>query len=255
MGMNSSNRVAIVIGASGGIGGGCVRQLCADADTQTVFAVSRSLEDASPLNIASGKSKLSLLRSDSSKASMLRVVEQIRTQLPIGGEPEFDIVIATGLLHNGSLQPEKRIDTLDRASALDVLETNTLMPMLWLQSLSSLFGKNVVARVAVLSARVGSISDNQLGGWYSYRASKAALNMMLKTLSVEFGRRFPNVKLLAYHPGTTKSQLSAPFSSNVPSNKLFSSDFSAERLVSVMRDQPLDKTLSFVAWDGAPIEW
>lgn len=253
--MSRSNRIAIVIGASGGIGGGCVRQLCADSDTQAVFAVSRSLEDSSLLNISSGGAKLSLLNADSSRASMLRVVAQIRKALPPGDVPEFDIVIATGLLHNGTLQPEKRIETLERQAALDVLETNTLMPILWLQSLSSLFGKNVVARVAVLSARVGSISDNQLGGWYSYRASKAALNMMLKTLSVEFGRRFPKVKLLAYHPGTTKSELSAPFSSNVPSEKLFSSDYSAERLVSVLREQPLDQTLSFVAWDGATIDW
>lgn len=253
--MNRTNRVAIVIGASGGIGSGCVRQLCADSGTQTVFAVSRSLEATSPFNIRSGEAKLRLLNSDSSRASMLRVVAQIRKGLPPGVEPEFDIVIATGLLHNGSLQPEKRIDTLERQAALDVLETNTLMPMLWLQSLSSLFGKNVVARVAVLSARVGSISDNQLGGWYSYRASKAALNMMLKTLSVEFGRRFPKVKLLAYHPGTTKSELSAPFSANVPAEKLFSSDYAAERLVAVLREQPLDQTLSFVAWDGSSISW
>lgn len=253
--MNRSNRVAIVIGASGGIGSGCVRQLCADSDTQFVFAVSRSLADASPLKITSGDEKLHLLNSDSSRASMLRVVAQIRKALPPGVEPQFDIVIATGLLHNDSLQPEKRIDSLDRQAALDVLETNTLMPMLWLQSLSSLFGKSIEARVAVLSARVGSISDNQLGGWYSYRASKAALNMMLKTLSVEFGRRFPKVKLLAYHPGTTKSELSAPFSTNVPAEKLFSSDYAAERLVTVLREQSLDQALSFVAWDGSPIQW
>lgn len=253
--MNRPKRIAIVIGASGGIGSGCVRRLCADSGTQAVFAVSRSLSDASPFKLNSGERKLHVLQSDSSRASMLRVVEQIRNSLPPGTDAELDIVVATGMLHKGRLQPEKRIDALESKAALDVLETNTLMPMLWLQSLSSLFGKNVVARVAVLSARVGSISDNRLGGWYSYRASKAALNMMLKTLSVEFARRYPKVKLLAYHPGTTRTDLSAPFSSGVPAEKLFSSDFAAERLVSVLRQQPLDQKLAFVAWDGASIEW
>ena len=254
MTMNSS-RVAIVIGASGGIGGACVKQLCADERTREVFAVSRSAANLAQLGIPAAEKKLHMLESDSSRASMLRVVEQVRKSCRMLGSTEIEIIIATGMLHHGDIQPEKRLDALDRDSALTVLETNTLMPMLWLQSLAGLFSKDLVVRVAVLSARVGSISDNRLGGWYSYRASKAALNMMLKTLSIEFSRRFPKVKLLAYHPGTTRSALSAPFSSGVPQDKLFSSEYSAERLLTVLREQPLDQTLSFAAWDGASIEW
>lgn len=250
-----SSRVAIVIGASGGIGGACVKQLCDDDRTLKVFAVSRSDVHPSQFGVSKADNKLHMLQADSSRSSMLRVVEQVRKTAMLGPAPEIEIIIATGLLHHGTIQPEKRIDALDRASALTVLETNTLMPMLWLQSLSGLFSKDLVVRVAVLSARVGSISDNRLGGWYSYRASKAALNMMLKTLSIEFSRRFPKVKLLAYHPGTTRTSLSAPFSSGVPESKLFSSDYSAERLLTVLREQPLDQTLSFAAWDGASIEW
>lgn len=251
----SSSRVAIVIGASGGIGSACVKQLCADERTLEVFAVSRSAVSPSQLGISKAEKKLHMLEADSSRASMLRVVEQVRKSAMFGRAPEIEIIIATGLLHQGTIQPEKRIDALDRESALSVLETNTLMPMLWLQSLTGLFSKDRAVRVAVLSARVGSISDNRLGGWYSYRASKAALNMMLKTLSIEYSRRFPKVKLLAYHPGTTRSALSAPFSSGVPEDKLFSSDYSAERLLTVLREQPLDQKLSFAAWDGANIEW
>lgn len=253
--MNRSKRISIVIGATGGIGSACVRKLCSDANTHAVYAVSRSASSAASLGLNPSEKKLHMLQADSSRASMLRVVEQVRRNALVGENYEFEIVIATGLLHRGGLQPEKRIEALDRDAALDVLETNTLMPMLWLQTLSALFAKDSVARVAVLSARVGSISDNRLGGWYSYRASKAALNMMLKTLSVEFERRFPKVKLVAYHPGTTKSELSAPFSAGVPSDKLFSSDYSAERLLTVLREQTLDQTLSFVAWDGASIDF
>lgn len=245
--------LAIVIGASGGIGQACVKRLCASHDVEQVLAISRSGLNQTLSN--SPQQKLHALQSDSTKSSMAIVAAQALKKARAMGKPRLEIIIATGLLHNGHLQPEKRLDALDKEQSLEVIETNTLMPMLWLQALSGLFSKDTEARISVLSARVGSISDNQLGGWFSYRSSKAALNMMLKTASVEYARRYPKVKLIAYHPGTTDTDLSEPFQANVPKGQLFSPDYAAERLIEVMRAQKLDQGLSYLAWDGSSIEF
>jgi len=106
---------------------------------------------------------------------------------------------------------------------------------------------------AALSARVGSISDNRLGGWYSYRASKAALNMMLKTLAIEHGRRHKKSVVIGLHPGTVDTQLSRPFQVNVPEEKLFSADFSAARLLDVVEKVMPDESGKIFAWDGQEI--
>jgi NAD(P)-dependent dehydrogenase (short-subunit alcohol dehydrogenase family) len=102
---------------------------------------------------------------------------------------------------------------------------------------------------------VGSISDNRLGGWYSYRCSKAALNMFMKTAAIEFGRRFPRVKLVALHPGTTDTALSRPFQRRVAPEKLFTPEFVAGRLAAVLEEVKPDRELSFLAWDGSEVDW
>lgn len=106
-----------------------------------------------------------------------------------------------------------------------------------------------------LSARVGSISDNKLGGWYSYRSSKAALNMLLKSAAIELKRTFKNVKLIAFHPGTTDSPLSKPFQKNVPKGKLFTRDFVADALIDITNKTQIDGELSFIDWQGEKIDW
>jgi NAD(P)-dependent dehydrogenase (short-subunit alcohol dehydrogenase family) len=106
-----------------------------------------------------------------------------------------------------------------------------------------------------MSARVGSIGDNRMGGWHSYRASKAALNMVLKNMAIEYGRRAKNVKLIAFHPGTTDTGLSKPFQGAVPNGKLFSAAFVATRLAQLMDNADLDGQLSYIDWDGQPIPW
>ena len=106
-----------------------------------------------------------------------------------------------------------------------------------------------------LSARVGSINDNRMGGWYSYRASKAALNMLLKTAAIEYARRAKNVKLIAFHPGTTDTTLSKPFQKNIPEDKLFKPDFVARQLLMLVAKTPIDGTLSYLDWDHQSIDW
>jgi NAD(P)-dependent dehydrogenase (short-subunit alcohol dehydrogenase family) len=109
--------------------------------------------------------------------------------------------------------------------------------------------------VVALSARVGSIGDNRLGGWYAYRASKSALNMMLKTVSVEYARRVKNVKLISFHPGTTDTALSKPFQASVPKQNLFSTAFVADCLMGIMDEAEVDGQLSYVDWNGKAIAW
>ena len=110
-------------------------------------------------------------------------------------------------------------------------------------------------KIIVFSARVGSISENRLGGWYSYRASKAALNMMIKTDAIELARRNKNIKLIAFHPGTTDTPLSKPFQNNVPANKLFTCEFVAKQLLSIVDECELDQSASFLDWQGESINW
>jgi NAD(P)-dependent dehydrogenase (short-subunit alcohol dehydrogenase family) len=108
---------------------------------------------------------------------------------------------------------------------------------------------------AALSARVGSISDNRLGGWASYRASKAALNMLLKTLALEHSRRWPDSVIVGLHPGTVDTALSKPFSSRVPAERLFEPSQSARYLLGVIDDLTPTATGGFFAWDGTPIDY
>jgi NAD(P)-dependent dehydrogenase (short-subunit alcohol dehydrogenase family) len=110
-------------------------------------------------------------------------------------------------------------------------------------------------KVTIFSARVGSIGDNHLGGWYSYRASKAALNMLLKSTAIEYARRAPSVKLLAFHPGTTDTPLSRPFSKQVPEHKLFQPGFVAEQLFKILEQLEPDGELSFLDWQGQRVDW
>ncbi|MBJ7537231.1 SDR family NAD(P)-dependent oxidoreductase [Marinomonas transparens] len=114
---------------------------------------------------------------------------------------------------------------------------------------------NEATQVAVFSARVGSISDNKMGGWYSYRASKAALNMLIQTSAVEYARRAKNVKLIAFHPGTTDTPLSKPFQHAVPEGRLFSADFVATRLLAIMNNVKMDNKAAYLDWNNQTIEW
>jgi NAD(P)-dependent dehydrogenase (short-subunit alcohol dehydrogenase family) len=174
----------------------------------------------------------------------------------VASDSKLDLVIvATGVLHRGTLQPEKSMSQIDADSLAEVYSTNTIGPILVAKHFLPLLAKDRRSVFAVLSARVGSISDNRLGGWISYRASKAALNMALKTLSIEHARRWPLSIVAALHPGTVDTGLSQPFSSRVPDKQLFDADYAAGRLLSVVDQLRPEDTGGFFAWDGSPIPW
>jgi len=165
------------------------------------------------------------------------------------------VCICNGILHNENVWPEKRIEDLSSDALIEVFTINSITPLLWLKSLMALVTAPTDCVITIFNARIGSIGDNRSGGWYSYRASKAALNMLLKTAAIEYARRAKNVKLISFHPGTTDTALSRPFQSSVKKENLFTADFVAEHLANIMNTQHVDGKLSFIDWENKAIEW
>jgi NAD(P)-dependent dehydrogenase (short-subunit alcohol dehydrogenase family) len=150
---------------------------------------------------------------------------------------------------------ERALSQLSGDAMRRVFEVNAFLPMRVLAALSPALKRSSAPRIAALSARVGSIGDNRLGGWYSYRASKSALNMMLKCAAQELKRLNPRAKLIAYHPGTVDTPLSKPFQSSVRESTLLSATRAAEALDRVLREAPVDGELSYLDWRGDTIPW
>jgi NAD(P)-dependent dehydrogenase (short-subunit alcohol dehydrogenase family) len=166
------------------------------------------------------------------------------------------VIVTTGVLHDeNGLQPEKRIADLKAANLARSFEVNAIGPALVAKHFLPLLRRDMKTVFAALSARVGSISDNQLGGWASYRASKAALNMLLKTAAIEHRRSRPLSVIAAIHPGTVNTRLSAPFQTNLPPGQLTSTRYAAQQIVQVIEQLSPDDSGGFFAWDGTPIRF
>ncbi|XAW88980.1 SDR family oxidoreductase [Vibrio sp. CDRSL-10 TSBA] len=165
------------------------------------------------------------------------------------------LINAVGLLHTEQQGPEKSLNALNTAFFQHTMMANTLPTLLLAKYFTPLLKRSPAPKFAALSARVGSISDNRLGGWYSYRASKAALNMVLKTLSIEWQRTLKHGTVLALHPGTTDTALSEPFQTNVPPGKLFTPAYVAQQLIDIIANATPEQSGSFLAYDGQPIPW
>ncbi len=237
-------RVA-VIGSNGGIGSALVRRLGASPRVATVFSLARGNKVSSDGNIRTAPI-------DTADEQSVRDAARL-----VAESGPLDIVlVATGMLHQAqAVRPEKSMREIDADAMMTVLRTNTIGPTLVAKHFLPLMRRSEKSVFAALSARVGSISDNRLGGWTSYRASKAALNMVLKTLSIEHARRFPDSVVAGLHPGTVDTRLSQPFQRNVPEGKLFSSDQAAGYLLDVIDGLTPDDSGRVFAWDGARIDY
>lgn len=166
------------------------------------------------------------------------------------------LVNVSGLLHDGSgVAPERRLEEVSQSRLQAVFLVNAMGPILVAKAFLPLLAHDERAVLANVSARVGSIGDNRLGGWYAYRASKAAQNQLTKTLSIELRRRAKQVVVVALHPGTVDTDLSKPFQRSVPADKLFSAEDSANRLLEVMRGLEQADSGRFFAYDGTDIPW
>ncbi len=163
------------------------------------------------------------------------------------------VMVATGVLHQGNMQPEKTMRALDAEQLGRGFAVNTIGPALLAKHFIPLLPRAGKSVFAVLSARVGSIGDNRLGGWYGYRAQKAALNQIIRTMAIEVGRTHPEAIVVALHPGTVASGLSAPFRGGVSPDRLFTPDFAARHLLDVVESLTVADSGAFVAWDGQAI--
>lgn len=236
----------LVIGATGGIGEALVTALAARGDH--VIAVSRSgaMMDGWPSSVT----PYSL--AEHSDENIAQLVEQLRRD----GATVNLAIVTTGVLHDDALEvaPEKRLEDISEKALQRYFAVNSIIPSLWLKHLIKVLEKQQ-ATVVCVSARVGSISDNKLGGWYGYRASKAALNMMLKTASVEYARRLKQPLLVSYHPGTVDTSLSQPFQRNVKANKLFTPAFTAEQLLHHLPTLDREQACHYIDWEGKVVTW
>lgn len=222
---------ALVIGASGGIGAALVAALRDDPRCAQVVELGRATQPA--LDLAEPAS-----------------IERAAAEL--AGQGAFQLIVnAAGVLHDESFMPEKRLADLNPAQLLATFQVNTFGPALLLRYFCGLLDRQRGV-LAMLSAKVGSIGDNRLGGWYSYRASKAALNMLIKTAAIEVRRSQPNAVLLALHPGTVNSALSQPFRGAEIGRP---AAVVAHDLLRVIDSLGPEASGSFHAYDGQPLPW
>ena len=222
---------AIVIGASGAIGGAFARAFHADPHCDHVVEISRS-SDGFEITDAE---------------SIRRHAEACRAAGP------FQIIVdATGALHVDGQGPEKSLASVNLESMTRNLQLNAIGPLLAVRSFAPLLasGPSIYAK---LSARVGSITDNRKGGWYGYRSAKAALNMMLQTAAIELQRRNPMLRVVAMQPGTVRSALSAPFQAGV--ENLLEPDDSVLGLIRALKDLPMYPGAQFIDHRGESIPW
>ena len=233
--------LAIVVGSGGAIARSLLN-LWTQSDHYDVIAIGRARCDIK--NVHS-------LITDYSETSLAEVAASVATR----GTNIERLVITNGVLSGADFGPERKVSDISTAAWQHVMNVNALTPMLVLSAFWGLIRKSDQPRIAALTARVGSLSDNGLGGWYSYRASKAALNMMFKCAAIEAKRVNKNAKLIAYHPGTVDSPLSKPFQRSVPEGKLFTPEFSAQQLEGLMSSAIPDGELSYMDWAGEPIDW
>ncbi|MET0240665.1 MAG: SDR family NAD(P)-dependent oxidoreductase [Sphingobium sp.] len=226
---------AVIIGASGGIGGAFEAALIDEAAFAVVHGFARS---------RSGDQHLDLVDEASIAAAAAHVAK---------GPPPTLVIVATGLLHTGDHGPEKALRDLDPDWLARVYAVNAIGPTLVAKHFLPIMPKSGRAVFAALSARVGSIGDNRLGGWHGYRASKAALNMLVRNLAIEERRRNDRAIVVALHPGTVDTALSRPFQGNVQAGRLFDAERAALQLLDVIEGLKVSDSGKLFDFEGEEI--
>lgn len=232
-----------VIGSSGAIGNSICEKLINDDSVEEVYKLSRVIKNEDTDKVKNIEIDIE------DENSIKSCVEKLPSNI------KFDLIfVATGILHNDNdIFPEKSIKDISIDKLQKVFSVNTIGPTLVGKYFIPFLRKDTRSVFAFLSARVGSISDNKLGGWYSYRASKTALNQIIKNFSIEVKRSNTNAIFVGLQPGTVKSYLSKPFEKNVKADKLFTPDYSAEKLLDVISNLTNGDSGKVYAWDGEEI--
>ncbi len=222
--------VAVIIGASGGIGGALARELARRGAFAEIVSLSRPLLDLAD------------------EASIVACASDIA-----GRGPLRLVIVASGVLHGDDLMPEKSWRDLDPARLARIFAVNTIGPALIIKHFAPLLAREGRAVFATLSARVGSIGDNHLGGWYGYRSSKAALNQIVRTGAVELRRTHPEAVCVALHPGTVATRLSQPFAKK--GLDVQAPEVAATRLIDVIERLRPEDTGGFFDHHAKALQW
>lgn len=254
--MNTENikQNILIIGASRGIGFGFVKSLLEQNNNTNIYATYRHKETAELLfNLQTRfPSSLKLQQLDITKeeqiSNLCKSLKKDISQLHL-------VINCVGILHEGNIKPEKSLRHINTENLLSYFQVNSIASVLLAKHLFPFFRHPHSSIFASISAKVGSIGDNYLGGWYGYRASKAALNMFMKTVSIEYNRTCPNTIVVTLHPGTTDSDLSKPFQKNVPPEKLFSVERTVNQLLNVINNLTENDSGQFFSWDGTRLPW
>ena len=249
-----NNANVLIIGASQGIGLGFVRTLLENSNINKIYASYRNRESAQELIALSElhSDHLVCLKIDITDESQIEAgIKQISTTI----DKLHLAIYCVGVLHEDKLAPEKSLRQINSENLLYYFQVNSIGAVLLAKHLMPLFKHSDRSIFASISAKVGSIEDNRLGGWYGYRASKAALNMFLKTTAIEYSRRCPKTIVVALHPGTTDTRLSQPFQKNVPPEKLFPVERTVSLLSKVIADLNIKDSGKFFSWDGSQLPW
>lgn len=250
--INQAN--ALIVGASQGIGLGFVRSLLQKDNLTKIYATYRQPSTADELFAlkAHSNNRLECLQVDITEESQ---IEAATKYIRASSQQIHLAIYCVGLLYEEQLTPEKSLRQINSQNLISYFQVNSIGAILLAKHLMPLYKKSSDSIFACISAKVGSIGDNRLGGWYGYRASKAALNMFLKTTAIEYSRRCPKTTVLALHPGTTDTRLSKPFQKNVPPEKLFSVKHTVKLLSKVIEDKDIKDSGKFFAWDGTELPW
>ena len=213
---------AAIFGTSGAIGSAVAEYLAKSLDWE-IFAYSRTRSLPAQPNIQ----ETTIDYFDEAQ------LENAASQFS-NSEPLDLVFIANGILHQDDLQPEKALRALTADNLRRIFEINTVIPALIAKHFAPRLNRKAKSDLAFMTARAGSISDNEMGGWHSYRTSKAALNMIAKNIAIEICRRNPNAVISLIHPGVVESELSRPFSRGIPEGKLIQPEIAAQRIVALL---------------------
>ena len=240
---------ALIVGGSQGIGLEFVRQLLQNNRVDCVYATYRNPQSEL---LAIAEPRLRCLPLDiTEEAQIATVMKEIQTETAA----LHYIINCVGVLHQGAMQPEKSLRQLNAEQLLHYFQVNSIGAVMLAKHMQPLLKHRDRAIFATISAKIGSIGDNYSGGWYGYRASKAALNMFMRTTAIEYKRTCPRAIVVTLHPGTTDTQLSRPFQRNVPPEKLFPVERTVQQLLTVLDRLQESDSGEFFSWDGSRLPW
>ncbi len=243
----------LIAGISGAIGHALARRLLEKDSELSIVGLCRD-----PSSVALGEeqaARVILIPWDAAESGSARAAaEKLKEVVP--EESGLDTVIyAAGILHGPGMTPEKRLEDLDAQAFAHAFAVNATGFAMLVQAISPWFRHRRFKRIVAVSAKVGSITDNGFGGWYAYRSSKAALNMLVRNLAIELPRKYRPLACVAVHPGTTLSPLSKPFTRSLAQLQVHEPEETANNILRVAADLTESDNGTFLSWDGSVIPW